>query len=327
MSYRNEHGGLVTVFGGSGFVGRHAVQPLARRGWRIRAAVRRPDLAGHLQPMGRVGQILPVQANVRFPQSVDAAIRGAEVVVNAVGILSPTGAQTFDRVHVDGARAIAKAARLAGVRRLVHVSAIGADPKSASAYGRTKAEAEQAVLEEFRDAIIIRPSILFGPEDDFFNRFAGMTRYSPFLPLIGGGSTKFQPLYVGDVGLAIANAVGDAGTPGTIYEVGGPEVRTFRQLLDSTQEWAGRERVYLPLPFWAAKLVAALTWPLPNAMRPLTVDQVTLLQKDNVVSAAAVKDGRTIQALGVSTPHTLAAIVPSYLERFRPRGQFSHYRG
>jgi NADH dehydrogenase len=277
--------------------------------------------------MGRVGQILPVQANVRFPQSVDAAIRGAEVVVNAVGILSPTGAQTFDRVHVDGARAIAKAARLAGVRRLVHVSAIGADPKSASAYGRTKAEAEQAVLEEFRDAIIIRPSILFGPEDDFFNRFAGMTRYSPFLPLIGGGSTKFQPLYVGDVGLAIANAVGDAGTPGTIYEAGGPEVRTFRQLLDSTQEWAGRERMYLPLPFWAAKLVAALTWPLPNAMRPLTVDQVTLLQKDNVVSAAAAKDGRTIQALGVSTPHTLAAIVPYYLERFRPRGQFSHYRG
>ena len=327
MSHRPETGGLVTVFGGSGFVGRHTVQPLARRGWRIRAAVRRPDLAGHLQPMGRVGQILPVQANVRFPESVDAAVRGATAVVNAVGILSPTGPQTFHDVHVAGARAVARAARLAGVRRLVHVSAIGADRNSDSAYARTKAEAEQAVHEEFRDAVIIRPSILFGPEDDFFNRFAAMTRYSPFLPLIGGGKTRFQPIYAGDVGTAIANAVDGTGQPGTIYEVGGPEVCTFRQLLDKTQEWAGRDRLYMPLPFWAAKLMALLTWPLPNSLRPLTVDQVRLLQHDNVVSPAATQDGRTVQALGIAAPHTLSAVVPSYLERFRPRGQFSHYRG
>ncbi len=327
MSLRLEHGGLVTVFGGSGFVGRHTVQPLARRGWRIRAAVRRPDLAGHLQPMGRVGQIHAVQANVRFPESVEACVQGAHAVVNAVGILAPTGAQTFDAVHVQGARAVARAARLAGVQRFVHVSAIGADRKSEAAYGRTKAEAEQAVLEEFRDAVIIRPSIVFGPEDAFFNRFAAMTRYSPFLPLIGGGRTRFQPIYVGDLGTAIANAVEGQGAGGTIYEVGGPEVLSFRQLLDKTQDWANRRRMYLPLPFWAAKLMAVLSWPLPNGMRPLTVDQVRLLENDNVVSPQALQDGRTIQALGIDTPHTVTAIVPTYLERFRPRGQFSHYRG
>jgi len=327
MSSNLAFGGLVTVFGGSGFVGRHAVQNLARKGWRIRAAVRRPDLAGHLQPMGRLGQIHAVQANVRFPDSVTHAVKDAVAVVNAVGILSPTGRQTFEAVHVKGARAVARAAREAGAHRFVHISAIGADPKSPSAYGRTKAEAEQAVLEEFPDAVIIRPSIVFGPEDEFFNRFASMARFSPFLPLIGGGRTRFQPVYAGDLGAAITCAVEGGAKPGTIYEVGGPEIFTFRELLDRVQEWTDRRRAYFPVPFWLASLMAIITWPLPNALRPFTLDQVRLLKQDNVVSAAAEQDGRTLQALGVARPRTIEAIVPSYLEWMRPRGQFARYRG
>lgn len=327
MFSRLEHGGLVTVFGGSGFLGRNAVQMLARRGWRVRAAVRRPDLAGHLQPMGRVGQIHAVQANLRYLESVEHAVRGTSAVVNAVGILAPAGPQTFRAVHVEGARAVAKSARLAGARRLVHISAIGAARKSASSYARTKVLAEEAVLEEFPDAVIIRPSVVFGAEDQFFNRFAAMARYSPFLPLIGGGRTRFQPVYAADIGSAIANAVDGAGSVGTIYEAGGPEILTFRELLDKTQEWSGRERPYLPLPFWLAKLLGLLMWPLPANLQPITLDQVRLLKVDNVVSTAAQQEGRTLEALGITAPHTIGAIVPSYLERFRPRGQFSHYRG
>lgn len=327
MSSNLAFGGLVTVFGGSGFVGRYAVQALARRGWRIRAAVRRPDLAGHLQPMGRLGQIHAVQANVRFPDSVAHAVKDATAVVNAVGILSPTGRQTFSAVHVQGARAVARAAREAGARRFVHISAIGADPSSRSQYARTKAESEQAVLAEFPEAIIIRPSIVFGPEDDFFNRFAAMARFGPFLPLIGGGRTRFQPVYSGDLGLAITHAVEGAGTPGTIYEAGGPEIFTFRELLDKVQEWTDYDRPYISIPFWLASLVALLTWPLPNSIRPITLDQVRLLRKDNVVSRAAQQEGRTLEGLGVSRLHTIESIVPAYLEPFRPRGQFARYRG
>lgn len=320
-------GALVTVFGGSGFVGRHAVQHLARRGWRIRAAVRRPDLAGHLQPMGRLGQIHAVQANVRYPDSIDHAIRDAAAVVNAVGILNPVGRQTFEAVHVSGSRAVAKAAREAGVQHLVHISAIGADARSPSRYARTKAEAEQAVLDEFPGAIIIRPSIVFGPEDEFFNRFASMARFSPFLPLIGGGRTHFQPVYAGDLGRAIANAVEGSGTPGTIYEAGGPETFTFRELLDRTQEWTDHHRAYISFPFWLASVMAVLTWPLPNGLRPFTLDQVRLLKSSNVVSAAAQQEGRTLQGLGVQDLHTVESIVPAYIERFKPRGQFARYRG
>ncbi|PZN12677.1 MAG: complex I NDUFA9 subunit family protein [Proteobacteria bacterium] len=327
MSSNLALGGLVTVFGGSGFVGRHAVQNLARKGWRIRAAVRRPDLAGHLQPMGRLGQIHAVQANVRFPDSVAQAVKDAFAVVNAVGILAPTGRQSFDAVHVKGARAVAKAAREAGAERLVHISAIGADLNSPSAYARTKAEAEQAVLEEFPNAVIIRPSIVFGPEDEFFNRFASMARISPFLPLIGGGRTRFQPIYAGDLGAAITNAVEGRAKSGTIYEVGGPEVFTFRQLLDKVQEWTDRRRLYFPIPFWLASLIAVFTSPLPNALRPFTLDQVRLLKQDNVVSKAAEEEGRTLQALGISQPHTIEAIVPPYLEWMKPQGQFARYRG
>lgn len=326
MADRLDDQGLATVFGGSGFVGRYAVAALAKQGWRVRAAVRRPDLAGFLQTAGFVGQVAPVQANVRFPQSVERALAGAKVVVNTVGVLTSGGKQTFRAIHVDAPRTIARAARQAGVRRLVHISAIGADAKSSSRYARSKAEGEAAVLEEFPGAVIIRPSIVFGPEDDFFNRFAAMARISPLLPLIGGGRTRFQPVFVGDLAAAIAACASGAGKPGTIYEAGGPEVLSFRELLDLTQEWAGRKRGYLPLPFWLAKLQALLTWPLPNALRPITFDQVRLLQHDNVVSAAAKSEGRTLAALGVTAPHGVAAIVPTYLERFRPRGQFAHYR-
>lgn len=323
-----EHkGGLATVFGGSGFVGRHTVRALASRGWRVRAAVRRPDLAGHLQPMGSVGQIHAVQANLRFPASVRAAVEGADVAINCVGVLASTGAQTFGAVHVAGARAAAKAAREAGVKRFIHVSAIGADRQSAAQYARSKAEGEAAVLAEFPDAIILRPSIVFGPEDEFFNRFAALAQTAPLLPLIGGGKTKFQPVFVGDLAAAIANVAEGAGVPATVYEIGGPEVLTFKQLLDRTQEWSGRRRGYVGLPFALAKLQALLTWPLPSSMRPITVDQVRMLEHDNIVSAKAKGERRTLEALGVMDAHATGAIVPAYLERFRPRGQFASYRG
>lgn len=320
-----ENGKLATVFGGSGFVGRYIVWSLARKGYRVRAAVRRPDLAGYLQPMGVVGQIYPVQANLRFEDSVARAVEGADVVINAVGILAPTGAQTFETIHSEGAGLIAKAAKAAGAKRLVHISAIGADKASAAKYAQTKALGEAAAFAEFPSAIVLRPSIIFGPEDEFFNRFAAMARISPFLPLIGGGRTKFQPVFVGDVGQAAAAAATDTGTPGTVYELGGPEVLSFRELLKATLEYSDRKRILLPLPFWMAKLVAVLTWPMPNTLRPMTVDQVRLLQSDNVVSEEAKRDGRTIAALGVARPAAVDGVVPAYLERFKARGQYAHY--
>lgn len=326
MNARLEHGSLVTVLGGSGFVGRYAVRALADDGWRIRAATRRPDLAGHLQPMGAVGQIQPVQANVRYPDSIRRAVESADAVVNLVGILFKSGAQTFHAVHVAGARAAAKAAKEVGAKTFVHVSAIGADRKSWGKYGRTKAAGEAAVLAEFPEAIILRPSLVFGPEDQLFNRFAGMARYSPFLPLIGGGKTLMQPVYVGNVGAAIAAALRGEAKPRTIYELGGPDIVTFRRLLDLTQEWSGRKRWYARIPFWLAQVGAFLTLPLPNTMRPLTVDQVRMLTQPNVVSEVATKEGRTLAGLGIDNPHAMATIVPGYLERFRPHGQFDHYR-
>lgn len=320
------NGKLVTVFGGSGFIGRHLVAELARRGYRVRAAVRRPDLAGHLQPAGAVGQIHAVQANLRYPDSVARAVDGAYAVINLVSILAPSGKQTFEAVNVDGAQAIAKAAREAAVARLINVSALGADAESPSNYARTKAEGEAAVLAEFKDAIILRPSIVFGPEDGFFNKFAAMARLSPVLPLVGGGRTRFQPVYVGDFATAIANVVDGAGKPGTIYEIGGPEVASFRELLDKTQDYTGRKRFYAPMPFFLTTLQAALTAPLPNSWRPITVDQVRLLKVDNVVSDAAKAEGRTLAQLGVTTPTAISAVVPAYLERFKTRGQYAHYR-
>ncbi|MFA5955249.1 complex I NDUFA9 subunit family protein [Hyphomicrobium sp.] len=319
------NGKLATVFGGSGFVGRYIVWSLARKGYRVRAAVRRPDLAGYLQPMGVVGQIYPVQANLRFADSVARAVEGADVVINAVGILAPTGAQSFGAVHADGAGRVAKAAKEAGAARLVHISAIGANKNSAAKYAQTKALGEEATFAAFSSAIVLRPSIVFGPEDEFFNRFAAMARISPFLPLIGGGHTKFQPVFVGDVGHAAAAAATGTGDSGTVYEIGGPEVSSFRDLLKATLEYSDRKRLLLPIPFWMAKLMAALTAPLPNALRPMTVDQVRLLQSDNVVSEEAKRDGRTIAALDVARPASIDGIVPAYLERFKAKGQYAHY--
>ena len=327
MAADNQAGQLVTVFGASGFVGRHTVRALANRGWRIRAAERRPDLAGHLQPMGRVGQIMPVQANLRFPDSIKHAVAGADAVVNLVAILAKSGRQTFDALHVEGARAVAEAARKAGVKSLILVSALGADPKSASNYARTKAAGEAAVLKEFPGAVILRPSVIFGPEDAFFNRFAAMAQTSPILPLIGGGRTRFQPVYVGDVAEAIAASLDGKAKPGTVYELGGAEILSFRQILEHVNTFAGRDKKLLGIPFWLAKLQALLTAPLPNALRALTLDQVRLLQADTVVSEKAQAEGRTLAGLGLAQPQTIPSIVPAYLERFKPKGQFAHYRG
>ena len=325
-SSRLEAGSLATVFGGSGFVGRHTVRALAKDGWRVRAAMRRPDLAGYLQPMGAVGQIAAVQANLRYPASVAASLEGADAAINLVGLLAKTGAQTFDTVHVAGARAVARAAKAAGVKHFVHVSAIGADPKSRGNYGRTKAAGEAAVLEEFPEAVILRPSIVFGPEDQFFNRFANLARMAPLMPLVGA-QTKVQPVYVGDLAQAIVAAANGQAKPGNIYEIGGPEIDTFRGLLEKTQAWAGRKKPYFPMPFWLAKLAAFATVPLPNTWRPLTVDQVRMLQSDNVVGAAAIAEGRTLAGLGVAQGQSMSSIVPAYLERYQAKGQYAHYRG
>lgn len=312
---------LVTVFGGSGFLGRHVIRELARRDYRIRVGVRRPELAGHLQPLGRVGQIHPVQANVRHPASVQAAARGASVVVNLVGILAQSGAQTFDAVQDKGAEAVARAAAEIGAR-MVHVSAIGADADSASGYARSKAAGEAAVLAATPAATIFRPSVVFGPEDQFTNRFAGLARLSPMLPLIGGGHTKLQPVYVGDVATAIADAVEGTTRPGATYELGGPEVMSMREIIELILKITQRNRMLVPLPFPLARLKSFFLQFAPGDFK-LTPDQVELLRTDNVVSDAAKAAGLTLEGLKI-TPDSLEAVAPSYLWRYRKTGQFAH---
>jgi NADH dehydrogenase len=314
---------LVTIYGGSGFIGRHAVRAIAKTGARMRVAVRRPELAGHLQPLGGVGQINAVQANVRFPDSLLAAADGADAVVNLVGILFPSGKQSFPSVQDEGARQVAEAARAAGARALVHVSAIGADPDSPSLYARSKAAGEAAVRQVFPEAIILRPSVVFGPEDDFFNRFAKLARIAPVLPLIGGGNTRLEPVFAGDVARAVIAGLTGTAKPGAPYELGGPEVLTLKEVMQRVLEYTMRRRPLVTMPFWLAKLKGSFLQLLPNPM--LTVDQVRLLQTDNVVSEAAKRDARTLEALGIE-PVPIASVVPDYLEQFRPRGQFSHYR-
>jgi NADH dehydrogenase len=309
---------LITVFGGSGFLGRHLVRALAKRHYRIRVAVRRPDLAGHLQPLGRVGQIHAVQANLRHPGSVEAAVRGADVAINLVGILFERGRQRFEAVQAFGAEQVALAAAAHGART-IQVSAIGADENSPSAYARAKAMGEKAVLAAAPDAVIFRPSIMFGPEDDFFNKFAAMARLMPALPLIGGGETRFQPVFVGDVAEAIARAVEGKVKSGTIYELGGPEVRTFKELMEYILATIERRRLLIPIPFALARLQAML---LQYAPKPIvTPDQIEQLKRDNVVSAEAETQGRTLRGLGIE-PVAMEVIVPSYLWRFRKTGQF-----
>ena len=302
---------LVTLFGGSGFLGRHVARTLAERHYRLRVAVRRPYLA--VRQLGRPGQIETVRADVRIPRTVEAAVRDAAIVINLVGILSERGEQQFDAVQAKGAGSVARAAARTG-SRLVHISAIGADAGSPAAYARSKAQGEALVLAEVPEATIFRPSIVFGPDDDFFNRLAAIAQISPFLPLIGGGHTLFQPVFVGDVAHAIAKAAASDTKPGMTYELGGPEVRTFKELIEFVLEALGQHRVLVPIPFALAELQASVLQFLPTP--PLTPGQVELLKRDNVVSAAAKREGRTLEALGIE-PASIEAIVPTYLRRFR----------
>lgn len=309
---------LVTIFGGSGFLGRSVVRALCKRDYRIRVAVRRPELAGYLQPLGRVGQVHTVQANLRYPASVETALRDSHVVINLVGVLTEDGAQTFDAVQAKGAETVAKAAAAAGAQ-LVHVSAIGADAQSPSRYARAKAAGEAAVLDAVPSGTIFRPSVMFGPEDQFTNRFAALARMSPVLPLIGG-STRMQPVYVGDVATAIADAADGKAKAGATYELGGPEVLSMREIIQTILDITDRERMLIPLPFGLARFQAHFLQFAPGAFK-LTPDQVTLLERDNVVSEAAKAAGLTLEGLGI-TADSLEAIAPQYLWRFRAAGQF-----
>ncbi|WP_232630478.1 complex I NDUFA9 subunit family protein [Methylobacterium sp. Leaf118] len=322
---------LVTVFGGSGFLGRHVVRALAKRGYRIRVAVRRPDLALFLQPLGKVGQIVAVQANLRYPDSVRRAVEHADIVVNLVGILQESGVQRFSTLQTEGAGTIAQAAAAVGAR-MVHVSAIGADETSPSLYARSKALGEAEVLRACPEAVIVRPSLVFGPGDGFFNRFASLATFLPALPLAGGQS-RFQPVYVGDVAEAVARAVDGQARGGAVYELGGPEVNTLESLVRYMLEVTMRRRLVVDLPRPVARLQArvleavdTLTFGLLPDTLKLTRDQVVLLQSDNVVSEAAKAEGRTLEALGI-VPTAIEAVVPGYLWTYRKAGQFAQGRG
>jgi uncharacterized protein YbjT (DUF2867 family) len=309
-------GDLVTVFGGSGFVGRYLVRILAKKGYRVRVAVRRPNEALFLRPMGDVGQVQPVQANIRDSRSCAAAMEGASAVVNLVGVLYESGAQKFDTVHALGARRLSELAAKAGISNFVQMSAIGADDDSASDYARSKAAGEAAVREAIPTATFIRPSIVFGPEDQFFNRFASMARIAPVLPLFGSGETKYQPVYVKDVAAAITVALEQDAWDGKVLELGGPEVATFAELMQVTLKEICRSRPLVKLPYFVANLMALVLQWAPSPM--LTPDQVELLKHDNVVGDGALG----LSDLGIE-PTAMAAILPSYLYRFRRTGQFT----
>ena len=306
--------GVVTVFGGSGFIGRYVVQRLAQQGWIVRAAVRRPNKALFLKTMGTVGQVTPLAADIRSERAVAAAVDGADAVVNLVGILYEKGGRSFKTIHADGAERVARLAKAAGVKTFVQMSSLGASADAAAEYARSKAAGETAVRAHYADARIIRPSIVFGPEDGFFNKFAAMARLAPALPLIGGGRMKFQPVYVGDVAEAILRCVEDPHTAGKTYELGGPGVFSFADLLRRTLREIGRRRLLLPLPFGIARLQAMVLELLP--VPPLTRDQIKLLQQDNVVTPGAL----TLADLGIQA-QGLDAILPTYLARYRPGGR------
>jgi uncharacterized protein YbjT (DUF2867 family) len=313
---------IVTIFGGSGFVGRYITQRMARAGWRVRVAVRRPNDALFVRPYGVVGQVEPVQANIRDDASVRRAIHGARAVVNCVGILVASGRQTFPAVQAEGAGRVARIAAEEGAERLVQISAIGADPESESDYGRTKAEGERAVIEAFPSAVILRPSIIFGVEDGFFNRFASMARWSPILPVVGP-DTRFQPVFVDDVAQAAAKAVTEDVEPG-IYELGGPEIATFRELLERMLTLIERRRWIVSLPLGLAEVQGSILDGLQRLSfglftnNLLTRDQVRLLEEDNVVSPGA----RGLSELGI-TPTPMDAVLESYLFTYRKSGQFA----
>ncbi|MCR9174953.1 MAG: complex I NDUFA9 subunit family protein [Alphaproteobacteria bacterium] len=310
---------IVTVFGASGFIGRNIVRELAKRGVRVNAVCRDPEHAKFLKPMGVVGQITPMRADVTDEEAIAGAVSGASIVINLVGILHSSGRNTFDAVQATAPGLIAKAAKRAGAGKFIHVSAIGADSESGAAYARTKAQGEEAVRGAFPQATILRPSIVFGPNDAFFNRFAGMAMVSPFLPLIGGGTTKFQPVYVDDVADAAMAALDRPEAAGRTYELGGPTVFTFRELMQLTLKVMRRKRLLIEIPFWAAKIQATVLELLPSP--PLTRDQVELLKTDNVVAPGA----RTLAELGIEAT-AVDAILPTYLEKFRPGGRYNSDR-
>lgn len=313
---RNE---LITVFGGSGFIGRYVVRRLCRRGYRVRVAVRRPHLAVDIRVSGEVGQIQTVQANIRNRASVDRAVADATGVVNLVGVLFEQGRQGFASTMVRGAGTVAEAAAAAGVRSLVHVSANGADPQSRSAYARAKAAGETAVRDAFPDAVVLRPSVVFGPEDQFFNKFAQMARFTPALPLLGGGRTRMQPVYVGDVARAIVNALDLADARGRTFVLAGPSVYNFRELMELMLAETHRSRMLVPLPWPVSTLlgkVGGAMGRLPFVTPPVTADQVAQLRTDNV----APEREPGLQALGVEHPETIEAILPTYMVRFRRPG-------
>ena len=313
---------LVTVFGGSGFVGRYVVRALAKDGWRIRVAIRRPTLAPELMVMGEVGQIELVQANIRFPDSVARTLQGAEAVVNLVGVLFEAGRQGFEALHTAAPRSMAEQAAAMGVQRFVQVSAIGADANSPSKYAQSKAAGEAAVRAAIPQAVVVRPSIVFGPEDAFFNRFAGLAAMSPVLPLIGGGTTRFQPIYAGDVAAAVAAVLSKPEAAGRTYEIGGPGVYTFRELMEITLREIHKRRALLPIPIPIARVMGRggdLQARFLSIIPPqITTDQVALLQRDNVAEAGLPG----LEALGV-TPTPLEAVLPGYLWKYRRGGQFA----
>ena len=313
---------LVTVFGGSGFVGRYVVRALAKDGWRIRVAIRRPHLAGELRVMGDVGQIELMQANIRYPDSVSKTLDGCEAVVNLVGVLYEAGRQGFEALHASAAASLAQQAAGAGVERFVQVSAIGADSASPSVYAQTKARGEAAVRAAMPQAVVLRPSVVFGPEDDFFNRFSTMANLSPVLPLIGGGGSRFQPVYAGDVGAAVASALADPACAARTFELGGPGVYTFRQLMELMLRETHHRRVLLPVPIPLAKIIGQAgdlqARLLPFIAPQITTDQVAMLQRDNVADPALPG----LEALSVA-PTALEAILPTYLWKYRKGGQFA----
>lgn len=311
---------IVTVFGGSGFVGRHVVGALAQRGYQVRVAVRRPDLAFHLQPLGGVGQIQAVQANLRFKWSIERAIEGSDAVVNLVGLLSETGKQKFQNVQCGGAGSVAEACKKYKLP-LIHMSAIGADINSTSDYCKTKGQGEQLIHSILKSAIILRPSIIFGNGDGFFNRFAKMAATLPILPLLGSGKKRFQPVYVGDVAEAVALGVDGRLSSGKIYELGGNEVLTFRQCMEQILEATGRNNGFIPIPWPIVKLIAKLTGWIPGA--PITQDQVKTMQNDSVVSSVAAQRNLTLEGMGI-VPQSLTSILPGYLVQFRQNGQYGN---
>ncbi len=320
MSYRTQ---VITVFGGSGFIGRHLIRRLAKSGAQIRIATRNPGKATFLKTAGAVGQIVPFATDCTKDESVARAVQGADVVINLLGVLYERGSQSFQGVHVDAAARIARLAAASGVNRLIQISAIGADANSPSSYARSKAAGEQAVLSAFPAATILRPSIVFGPEDNFFNKFAAMAQKAPALPLIGGGKTRFQPVYVGNLADAVVAALANDGSRGKTYELGGPRVYSFRELLELTQKDILRHRPLVTIPWNIAESLAGLLEKIPVLAPALTRDQVALLRRDNVVSP----DALGFKDLGITELATCEVILPTYLSRFIVGGKYNSLTG